>query len=203
MARGPALDTFVRDALMAGRSRDEIDRVLVEAGWSTRDVERALATYADIDFSPPVPRRQPYVSARDAFFYGLTFVALVVVVANLVSASFKAIEWALETRDHLRLNWNVAALVVFAPVFAILDRRVRGDDRETPMRKIFAYGALFLASLVLLVDLVAAIALAIGGGLGVEVASKAGVVALVAALVLLYYRADLSGDAGTPRRTGR
>ncbi len=200
MARPPALDTFVRDALVAGRSRGEISRALIEAGWRPRDVDRALALYAEAEFTPPVPRPQTFVSARDAFLYGLTFVALLVAVVNVVSGAFELIEWWLRPVARLSLSWNIAALVVFVPVFALLDRRVRGDDRETPMRKIFAYAALFIASLVLLGDLVAAIALALGGGLGSEVALKSAVVGLIAGVVMLYYQPDLRADAGSGKR---
>ncbi|MBJ3764032.1 hypothetical protein ILP92_14880 [Maribius pontilimi] len=194
MARTGALDRFVRKALTHGARRDEIAAALADAGWRDRDVRRALDAYVDRDFVVPVPRPQPFVSARDAFLYGLTFVALVICVVNLASALFELAEWALRDDARLRLNWDLAALAVFAPVFALLDRRTRGDERDSPMRKIFAYGALFVAALVLLGDLVAALALALSGGLGLEVAVKCLVVAVISGAVFAYYRRSLADE---------
>ena len=205
MARTPDIDLFVREALTAGHARGEIAGELSRAGWRPRDIDRALALYADTGFLPPVPRPQAYVSARDGFLYGLTFVALVVTVTNLVSALFEMIEYSLGESTRLNLTWDVAALLVFVPVFVLLDRYARRGGRdETPLRKIFAFGALFCASLVLLGGLVAVLALALGGGLGIEVTLKALVVAVIAGLVLLNYRRDLrEGTASVPKGDSR
>ncbi|SHI75513.1 hypothetical protein SAMN04488012_102483 [Palleronia salina] len=195
MGRRAELDRFVHAALSAGRDRADIASALRAAGWPGRDIDRALGAYHRSDFLPPVPRPQPFVSGRDAFLYGLTFVALVVVVVNAVSLAFEAIEWALRDTGRLRAEWRIAALAVFAPVFVALDRRARGSDRDSPMRKICAYAALFCASIVILADLVAVLALLLGGGLGAEVALKALAVGIAAAAVGFYYRADLAEDA--------
>ena len=192
-ARGD-LGRFVGDALSAGRGRVEIRAALVEAGWRPRDVDRALAGYADVPFVPPVPRPRPFVSARDAVIYALAFFALAAVVVNAVSASFDAIEALTSINSRLSARdqaWRIAAVVVFAPLFVALDWR---SETDNPVRKVFAYAALFVAALTVLFTLVGVIALALSGGLGAEVLLKALCLALAAGLVLLYYRRDLMAD---------
>ena len=62
-----SLDKFVRDALKGGQSRDEIARVLRDAGWPAEQVTLAVGAYADIAFPVPVPRPRASLSAREAF----------------------------------------------------------------------------------------------------------------------------------------
>ena len=63
------LREFVREALARGMSRELIREKLLAAGWRAEEVETALDAYADIDSPIPVPRRRPYLSARETFFY--------------------------------------------------------------------------------------------------------------------------------------
>lgn len=185
---------FVRDALSAGRSRPEIRETLISAGWRDRDVDHALAAYADVAFTPPVPRPRPFASARDAVVYGLGFFALAVVLVNGVAALFDLVEgaWGEIGRWSARAQaWRIAAIVVFAPLFALIDLRA---DLDSPVRKVLAYAALFFAALVVLFTLVGVIALGLTGGLGMEVALKALILAAAASAVLVYYRRDLRAD---------
>ncbi|CAM4274921.1 DUF5671 domain-containing protein [Palleronia rufa] len=185
---------FVRDALAAGRSRAEIRGALSTAGWRDRDVDRALSAYADVGFTPPVPRPRPFASARDAVMYGLGFFALAVVLVNGVAALFDLVESAAGEGRPWSASaqaWRIAAIAVFAPLFAYIDLRA---DLENPVRKVLAYAALFFAALVLLFTLVGVIALGLTGGLGTEVTLKALILAVAACAVLVYYRRDLRAD---------
>ena len=58
------LERFVRDALAAGASRQEIEAVLANAGWTPDQSRAALAAYADVAFRVPVPRPRPNTGAR-------------------------------------------------------------------------------------------------------------------------------------------
>ena len=198
MAPRADLDRFVRDALMAGRTREDIRTTLIQAGWRPKDADRGLRAYADVPSVPPVPRPRPFVSGRDSVVYGLAFLALSVVVVNLVGMLFDAIETWVGTDARWRLgaqSWRIAAIMVFAPIFTLIDWRA---DRDSPTRKIMAYAALFFAVLVLLFTLVGVIALALGGGLSAEVGLKALVLAGTAALVMGYYRNDFVSDEDRP-----
>ncbi|SFH13398.1 hypothetical protein SAMN04488020_10739 [Palleronia marisminoris] len=185
---------FVRDALAAGRGRDEIHRAILGAGWREKDADRALAAFHAGDFVPPVPRPQAFVSARDAVIYGLGFFALGVVVVCFVSLLFDAVEALTDPmwRGGLEQQaWRVAAIVVFAPLFAATDWRA---DRESPVRKICAYAALFFSALVILFTLVSVIALGLSGGLTLALGAKALVVAGTAGGIMAYYRGDFRAD---------
>ena len=198
MAARAELDRFVRDALVAGRSRDDIRDTLVAAGWRPRDADRALRAFADVPSIPPVPRPRPFVSGRETVVYGLAFLSLSVVLVNVVGMLFDLIETWSGSDSRWRLNdqaWRIAAVLVFAPLFAALDWR---SDRASPTRKVVAYAALFFAVLVILFTLVGVIALALSGGLSGEVGLKALALAGTAVLVLSYYRAEFMSDGASP-----
>lgn len=198
MAGGREIDRFVREALNQGRSRGDIRAALNSAGWPARDIARALAAFAETHFVPPVPRPSPAATARDAFLYAMIFVALSAAVLNVVSLAFDLIRVTFEPGSG-RGGWRsvageAAALLVFLPVFLWMDFRTRREDRRNPVRKGFAYAGLFASTMVLLIDL-ATLAFAFRGGLGLAVALRAGVVAVVASAVFLYFRGDLESDA--------
>ena len=83
MAQNDDLTAFVRRALTSGIPRPDIERVLLEAGWSPRQVREALAAFADTTFPVPIPKPRAYTDAREAFLYGLLFVALLMMVIRL------------------------------------------------------------------------------------------------------------------------
>lgn len=185
---------FVRDALTAGRERGEIRQAILGAGWREKDADRALAAFDEAGFVPPVPRPQGFVSARDAVIYGLGFFALCVVVVCFVSLLFDAVDalTAPMARGGIEGQaWRIAAIVVFAPLFAATDWRA---DRESQVRKVCAYAALFFAALVILFTLVSVIALGLSGGLTLALGAKALVVAGTAGGILGYYRSDFRAD---------
>lgn len=201
---------FVREALVAGRSRDEIRTALTEAGWAENEVRDALGAWVDGGFTPPVPRPRPYLSAREAFTYGLMFAALAMTTFFLVELGHEIVDLLLpdEPRATRSFNygdirWAISVLVVFAPTFLWLNARAQREARADPgkrrsgVRKWIGYVTLFLAVLALLGDLLAAIYAFLSGDLTLAFALKALVVAAVAGAVFLYYRTEMAeiGDA--------
>ncbi|MBD3679082.1 MAG: hypothetical protein HUJ27_11885 [Rhodobacteraceae bacterium] len=198
------LAQFVAEALGAGRSRQEIADALKGAGWAPNDVSEALNAWAEVDFTPPGPRPRPYVSAREAFFYGLMFAALAMTAWHLVSLSFNLIDrWVPDIERSYAYNyslrqmrWSIASLIVFAPLFMVLNARVVRETRNDPskrrsgVRKWFGYITLFLATIALLVDLIWVIYLLLDGELNLRVSLKAMTVATVAGVVFLYFRRE-------------
>ncbi|MBM9595311.1 DUF5671 domain-containing protein [Roseitranquillus sediminis] len=206
MARRDRLQDFVREALLAGRSRDEVARALVEAGWSEGEVRGALAAWSDTAFVPPVPQPTSYVSSRDAFVYMLILLALVFGAYHLIQLLHAIIDLTVE--DPLdrtpwvatQLRWAVAMLIVAGPLYAGLTwweaRRVAADPgrRRSAVRHALTYLALFLSACVFLGDLVALIYRFLDGELTMRFALKVAAVALVSAVVFLHYLGD-TGDA--------
>ncbi len=67
------VERFVGDALAAGQLRPLIAQKLRAAGWPEDEATAALGAWLDDDFPVPVPRRRPYLSAREAFLVLVMF----------------------------------------------------------------------------------------------------------------------------------
>lgn len=199
------LSHFVHDALSAGHGRAEIDAALSEAGWSRSEISGALGSWAEGDFRPPVPRPRPMVSAREAFTYALMFLTLAVSAWHLTSLSFSLIDLWLPEPDgydmryyaYDSMRWSVATLVIFLPAFLWLNRRIQRQTRSDParrrssMRKWIGYLTLFLAVMSLAGDAIYCLYTFLNGDLTLRVLAKAGVVAVIAGTILLYFRGEV------------
>jgi hypothetical protein len=195
---------FVREALVAGRSRDETRAALRAAGWSEREVARALGAWADTTFLPPVPRPQPHVTARDAFVYLVLFAALGATAFSLVELVNALIDLNLGDptepymRDYARseIRWSIATLVVWAPVLVWLTQRTGRQIAQdpgrarAPVRQWLTYLALFVAALVFLGDMVYLLWRYLEGEAPLAFVLKSLTVAVVSGVVFLYYLRD-------------
>lgn len=198
------LATFVADALKAGRSREEITTALSDAGWTGPEIRAALHAWADGDFTPPVPRPRPMVSAKEAFLYGLMFVSLAVTAVHLVILGFElADNWIPDPADSYgyysrsTVRWSISALIVFFPMFLWLNTRigkaVKKDEgkRRSGVRKWITYLTLFCAAITLLSDLIVVIHAFLSGDLTARFFAKSAIVAVVAGLIFLYFRGEM------------
>lgn len=205
MRKSDHLAEFVRDALRSGNGRVQISDALKGAGWAPNEIAEALNAWADSEFELPVPRPRPYVSAREAFFYGLMFTALAMTAWHLTSLLFNLIDrWFPDpvemVNDYLigyrnqSMRWSISALVVFAPLFFILNsnttRATKNDPgkKRSTVRKWFSYITLFLTVISLLVDGIWVIYSFLNGDLGIRVISKALIVLIIAGIIFLYFR---------------
>lgn len=200
------LAQFVRDALTAGRGRDEVRAALIAAGWTGPEVAGALNAWAEGGFTPPVPRPRPFVSAREAFLYGLMFVALAMTAWYLVALAFSLADLLLPEVGEAdnqalwrirEMRFSIASLIVFLPLFLWLNQRTQTATRNDPgqrrslVRKWFGHVTLFLASIALLGDLIAAIYALLNGDMTLRFAVKALTVAVVAGIIFLYFRGEM------------
>jgi hypothetical protein len=195
------LAEFVRDALGRGVSKDEIARVLGEAGWPGDRVAAAIHAYADIDFAIPVPVPRPYISARDAFVYFVLFCALGVSAFYLGSLLFSLIDIAFQdpilhpSRDRIEtdIRWAVSFIVVAFPVFLFVAHKTSAEIRRDPEKRVsrirnwLTYVALSIASLVILGDVVALIYNFLNGDLTVPIGLKILTIAAIAGTIFVYY----------------
>lgn len=195
------LSQFVREGLRAGHTPQELRAALTHAGWSAHEIDDALDAWADDGLRLPVPRPRPYVSAREAMLYGLMFVTLLAVTWHLVQLSFGLIDmWLADPAGgpgswaQRSMRWSIATLIVVLPLFLGLNHyaeRMARDDpgqRRSLIRKRFGALTLFMAALVLLGDAVAVVFAWLSGDMTVQFAARAGVVALVAVLVIGWFR---------------
>lgn len=205
MAANKQLSRFVRDALSAGKSRAEISQVLGQSGWSPSEVAEALDAWADTPFSPPIPRPQATVSAKDFFIYALTFGVLIFGAVYLVNLLHALIDLTIGEETYRRswtIRWAMAVLIVTVPMYLWLTLRERRKLAEDPaqyrsaVRKWLTYITLLIAASVLLGDLVATIYAFLNGDFTLQFFAKAIVVAGVAGGIFLYYLSDIrKGDA--------
>lgn len=207
MAIPEELQTFVKEGLARGLERPALLAALRQAGWDQEQIASALASYSEVEFPIPVPRPQPYLSAREAFLYLVLFSTLYVSAINLGSLLFQLINLAVPDTaggyvpgpDSIRrtIRWAVSSLIVAFPVYlyvaSITGREVAQDPakRASKVRRWLTYLTLFIASGVIIGDLIALLNDLLGGELTVRFLLKAVTIALIAGMTFLYYLRDL------------
>ncbi|MFI5386331.1 MAG: DUF5671 domain-containing protein [Fimbriimonadales bacterium] len=207
---------FVRDAISAGHPRAEIHTVLAQAGWPEDEIDDAFSRFADVPFPIAVPHRHQSGSAREAFLYLVTFVALYTFAIALGTLLCGLVDhfipdavadrYAYGNYENEGLRWSIASIIVSFPLYLILTRMhlvsyVRDPERRTsPVRRWLTYLTLFAAACVIIGTLIGLI----GGLLGGEFASrgilKLLIVMLIAAAVMFYYLWEMRrGEKEAPR----
>jgi hypothetical protein len=197
------IQSFVRESLSRKISRNDIRKALHEANWQDDEIETALGAYADVDFPVPVPRRRPYLSAREAFIYLLLFVCLYLSAYNFGSLLFNFINrWIPDLQNYGNTDVNgvrmsVASLIVAFPLYlwltSIMLKAIRKDSekKSSKIRKWLTYITLFVAAGVIIGDLITLLFNLLGGELTLRFMLKVLTVLLIAGLIFGYYLWDL------------
>lgn len=200
------LEVFVRDALLQGQSRPAIESALAGAGWAPEQVRDALDAYADVAFPVPVPRPRPYLSAREAFLYLVLFASLYVWAYHLGDLLFDLINGALpdpadssymRNRAGDSMRMSVASILIAFPLFLFVARLLAKElvrnpaKRQSVVRRWLTYMTLFLASGVLVGDLIALVYHLLGGELTLRFMLKVLVVGGIAGGIFGFYLQDL------------
>jgi hypothetical protein len=199
------LEAFVGEALLRGETREDIEKVLLAAGWTGDQVKGALGAYADVPFSIPVPKPRPSLSAREAFMYLTLFATLYVsayhlgrLVFDLINRAFPdpALEdGGLWTFDRIR--WSISSLMIAFPVFLYVSRQTERDlarhpvKRLSPVRRWLTYLTLFVAAAILIGDVTTLVYNVLGGELTVRFLLKVAAVAAIAGSIFSHYLLDL------------
>ena len=196
------LESFVRESLQSGISREEITKALEGAGWPGAQIASALDAFADIPFSIPVPKPRPSLTAREAFLYLVMFSTLYFAAWNLGNLLFIFIDRAFPGGNNTYYlvdmqRWSTAAVIIAFPVFLLLTRYINKQielnpfKRLSPARRWLTYLTLFLASGTLLGDVTTLIYNLLGGDTTIRFVLKILVVALIAGSCFTYYLLDL------------
>jgi hypothetical protein len=199
------LEWFAREALLRGLGKQEIRKAMLDAGWTEDQISAALGAYADVAFAVPVPKPRPQLSARDAFFYLVLFTTLYVSSYNLGSLLFDIINKALpdptvrtfQGTGWDSMRWSASSLIVAFPTFLILSYYIGKDlsrnpvKRLSPIRRWLTYLTLFVASCVLIGDVISLVYNALGGELTRRLVLKVLTVGAIAGTVFGYYLSDL------------
>lgn len=198
------LNTFVKDALEKRIPRPEITSALVRAGWTEEEIHSALDAFADVDFPVPVPRRKPYLSAREAFLYLLHFFCLYLTAISFGTLLFHYVNrWVpdalkpFETFDLSGVRFSVSAIIIAFPVYLWLSSILAAAIRKHPekkgskIRKWLTYITLFIAAGVIIGDLIALLFNLFQGDLTLRFMLKVLTVLCIAGVIFGYYLWDL------------
>ena len=207
MAANEEISTFLKEGLERGLPRQELEQVLLKAGWPHDKVRGALGGFADVAFPIPVPRPAPYLSAREAFVYLVLFSSLYVSAYSLGSLLFAFIHRAFPdpsvdpavalaaTQEMIR--WSISFLVVTFPVFAFVfwtnDRAVRKDPgrRLSRVRQSLTYLTLFVGAAILIGVVTSIVYNLLGGELTARFALKVLTVGMITGAVFGYFLRDV------------
>lgn len=197
------LQYFVKESLERGQSRKSVKDVLRKAGWPLDEISTALDTYAEVDFPVPVPRRKPYLSAREAFMYLVMFLTLYISAISFGTLLFQFInKWYPDPLLYLTPNISAireaaSSLIIAYPVFLFvalrLERAIRKDPekRTSKIRKWLTYVTLFIAAGVIIGDLITLVSNLLRGDLTTPFVLKVLVVGAIAGTIFGYYLLDL------------
>lgn len=153
-------------------------------------------------------------SPKDFFLYLLSNVALYYCAGWLVSLLYDCINYAFGSMSYYGyydsgwlpsgMRWAIASLVIVFPVYVWVTHKLNKDleshpeKKELRVRKWLMYLTLSLASIALVVDMVALIYQFLSGEFATTFFLKVAAVALVAGMVFGYYFYELRRDAGKP-----
>ncbi len=199
----PDLSQYIRNALKAGHTKDEIRTTLQAADWTETEIETALAGWMTSADGDTIPRPIRSSAARDALFYALLFVVFGMVAGNTLTLLFAQINlWlpdpgARQSYSGLSgLRWSMAALIVFVPVFWWIDRKDRHAGKTDParrhgtVRRWLSAIAMLLAVITLLGDALYLIFNWLDGQITPRFVVKSATVGGMAVIVLTYFRED-------------
>jgi len=197
------LRNFVRDALRHGVSRAGINEVLLDAGWSAKQIRNALDAFAEPDFPIPVPKPRPYREARETFMHLALFIMLYLTAFNLASLIFRLIDrsyadaatQAVPIKELLR--FPLSCLTVTLPVLLYVLYLIRRDTRLDPTRRInetrrqLTYITLFIAAAILIVTLTIVVYSYLGDELTSILLRKVIATAGIVIVIFAFYLRDL------------
>lgn len=204
------LKPFVRESLARGVPRPEISQALSAAGWRPDEITAALALYAEAEFPVPVPRRKPYLSARETFIYLVLFVCLYISAWAFGALLFEFVNRGLpdplrlyENWDDTQLRMSVAMLIVAFPIYLWLSSlmtkaiRLDPDKRGSKIRKWLTYLTLFVAAATIIGDLITLFFNLLGGELTLRFFLKVVVVLVIAGAIFGWYLWSLKSEEKT------
>ncbi|GGG71467.1 hypothetical protein GCM10011415_19150 [Salipiger pallidus] len=215
MADQDRLGSWIGSAIGAGIPKPVLRAELIAEGWTDREADAALAAWSDTPGAAgAIPRPVRSTAARDALFYALLFITFGMVSGQVLALLFGQIDlWLADPTTRYiggagTARWSLAALIVFAPTFWLLDRADRRSLVEDParrhgtVRRWLSSIAILIAAMVLLSDALYVIFSYLDGALSSRFIAKALTVAGMAVLVLGYFRQDRGRTPATAALLG-
>ena len=194
------LHLFVRQALEQGQGRAEIKSVLLQAGWQEEEVKKALSAFAEVQFPVPVPRPKPYLQAREAFLYLISFITLYITAFSFGYLIFAFIDKAFP--DPLSIGGRfysgglrtaISSIIIAFPLYLFLMWRLAKavaldpERRKSMVRKWLTYLTLVIAAAIIIGDLIALLSNVLGGERSIRFSLKAFTILTITGSIFGYY----------------
>ena len=215
MSNEPAssqLNEFISASKQHGASDEFLAALLVRRGWPADEVYAALADYLARLTGGPVPQgRSSSQSARDAFFYLLSFVTLAIWAGALGAVLFQFADFAIPDALSGRYSsdfrsaiaWNLASLGVAFPIYLLAMRLIFSEARKSPerlqsgVRKWLTYLALLITASAVIGDLICFLGYFLLGELTARFLIKELIVLVICGGIFGYYLSSLRWDRDT------
>ena len=198
------LRSFIKESLERGQSKDAIHTVLTQAGWEDGEVRNGLSAFTDADFPIAVPRPTPYLHAREAFFYLVSFIALYVSAISFGFLVFGLIDHTfsdpLDFRDRFPSTGEataIASVIVAFPLYLFLMKRLASEVATEPerrrslVRRWLTSLTLVIAAGIILGDVIALLANLLTGDPALRFFLKALAILAVTACIFGFYLWDM------------
>ena len=198
------LYSFVKESLQRGLDRAAIRDAVLQAGWQEEEVRSVLSSFAEIDFPVPVPRPKPYLQAREACLYLVSFITLYISAVSFGTLIFGFINRAFpDPLDFGRdlssgpLTTAISSIVITFPLYLLLmwrlgkDAATKPERRESRVRKWLTYLTLVVAAGIIIGDLIALLSNLLGGDLTVRFTLKVMTILAITGCIFGYYFWDL------------
>ena len=206
-----AIFDFVRNAKAKGVEDDAVVMVLRQRGWSDGKIYDALTAYYEDSLGFAAPARGGRAeSAREAFFYLLSFAMLGVWVVALVWLGDMLIDRAFPSAldyDNLyqrsSIAWQMASIIIAFPIYLwigyLLSREVakRPETLDSGVRKWLTYIALVITAGTLVGDGVWFLTTFLTGEISQRFIFKALMLFVIVGCVYWYYLATIRVDRPT------
>ena len=198
------LRQFIKESLERGQEREAIRDVLVEAGWPEREVNSGLAAFADVAFPVAVPRPRPYLYAREAFLYLVSFIALYVFAFSLGAVFFGLIDYHFsgsiyryDPSPSAAQTTALAAVIVAFPLYLFLMRRLATavaadtERRQSLIRRWLTYLTLVAGAAIILGDVIAMLSRLLAGDPTMGFVLKVAAILIITCPIFGYYLWDM------------
>ncbi|HEX9722063.1 MAG TPA: DUF5671 domain-containing protein [Candidatus Paceibacterota bacterium] len=193
------LNIFVKESLEKGQSKGAIAQALLQAGWQAEEVQKALASFADVSFPVAVPKPKPYLQAREAFLFLISFIALYISAFSFGILVFAFIEKFFPDPvsygffSPRGLTTALASIIIAFPLYLFMMWRLvkaaakDPERRQSKVGKWLTYITLVIAAGIIIGDLIAVLSSLLSGELTSRFVFKALTVLAIAGAIFGYY----------------
>src|SRR3989344_8481317 len=161
--------------------------------------QNVWASFAEVDFPGPVPKPKPYLQAREAFLYLISFISLYTTAISFGILVFAFISKffpdpvSYEFSSPRGLTTALASIIIAFPLYLFMMWRLAKaavkdpERRQSKVGKWLTYITLVIAAGIIIGDLIAVLSSLLSGELTARFVLKALTVLAIAGAIFGYY----------------